>query len=155
MDNVANGPGTITTVTAYDLRNRTTITDAPGGSRTTVKLDTLGRIVSRETTTGGVPIVDYFAYDLDGNLVFQTDGQTASAAAYDAHSSAKNRAHGLTERPPGYPPSPGKPPRLGASLTARMIARTLASFAAAPRASTSASCAPSDRAITRSPSSIV
>ena len=84
VDNIANA-GTITTKTKYDLKSRTIVTDHPGGSRTTVKLDSLGRTASSETTTGGIPITDYFAYDLDDNLVFRTDLLTASASAYDAH----------------------------------------------------------------------
>ena len=84
VDNVANA-GTVTTGTSYDLRNRTVITDQPGGSKTTLKLDTLGRPSSSVTTTGGFPISEFFAYDLDDNLVFRTDLLTASAAAYDAH----------------------------------------------------------------------
>ncbi|HEV8657778.1 MAG TPA: HNH/ENDO VII family nuclease [Thermoanaerobaculia bacterium] len=84
VDNIANA-GTITTTTNYDLKNRTIVTDHPGGSKTTMRLDTVGRTASSETTTGGSPITDYFAYDLDDNLVFRTDLMTASASAYDAH----------------------------------------------------------------------
>src|SRR5439155_17762667 len=56
----------------------------PGGSQTTLEIDSLGRVATSTTTTGGTPIADYFAYDLDGNLVFKTDLQTASAWAFDA-----------------------------------------------------------------------
>jgi RHS repeat-associated protein len=87
VDNIAAGgtTKTIATITTYDLKARTITTDHPGSSRTTVKLDTLGRTASSETTTGGIPIKDYFAYDLADNLVFRTDLLTASASAYDAH----------------------------------------------------------------------
>ncbi|MGZ4779020.1 MAG: DUF6531 domain-containing protein, partial [Thermoanaerobaculia bacterium] len=82
-DNVA-GAGTVTTAIAYDLGGRTIVTTHPGGSVTTTTLDTLGRVSSRQTTTGGSPVSDYLAYDLDGNIVFVTDLLTATAKAFDA-----------------------------------------------------------------------
>jgi RHS repeat-associated protein len=83
-DNVAT-VGTVTESTTYDLAGRRIVTNHAGGSVTTTTLDTLGRPISRETTTGGSPISDYFAYDLVGNLVLNTDLFQASAKAYDAH----------------------------------------------------------------------
>ncbi|HEX6177740.1 MAG TPA: RHS repeat-associated core domain-containing protein [Thermoanaerobaculia bacterium] len=84
IDGVSGG-GSETTSTTYDAAGRTIITNHPGGSITTARLDGFGRVISSETTTGGDPIVDHFAYDLDDNVVFATDLQTATASAYDAH----------------------------------------------------------------------
>ena len=91
-DNVAT-VGNVTRSTAYDLTGRKIVTTYPGGAVTTTTLDTLGRMVSSETTTGGSPIVDYSAYDLDGNLVLTTDLFQATARAFDAH----GRAVGLMD----------------------------------------------------------
>jgi RHS repeat-associated protein len=85
MDNVAN-TGTATTTISHDVPGRTTVVNHPSGSVTTMKLDSLGRMSRRETTTGGgTAIVDYFAYDLLDNIVFTTDLFDATASAYDAH----------------------------------------------------------------------
>jgi RHS repeat-associated protein len=83
-DNVAN-IGTSTSAIAYDLTGRTLTTTHPGGSVTTTTLDSLGRTIRRETTTGGTPITDLYAYDMLGNAVFVSDLFTASAVAYDGH----------------------------------------------------------------------
>ncbi len=84
VDNVAD-TGTAVTSTNYDYPNRTITTQSPGGSTTTTTLDTLGRPATSTTTTGGSPIVSHYAFDLDDNLVFQSDGHVAKAFAYDAH----------------------------------------------------------------------
>jgi len=86
-DNIAT-VGSVTTGTVYDIANHTITINHPGGSATTTTLDSLGRTVHAQTTTGASPIDDYFAYDLAGNRVFQTDLLTATATAYDAHNRA-------------------------------------------------------------------
>jgi RHS repeat-associated protein len=84
VDNVAN-VGTATTTVSYNLAGRTMTTTQPGGSTTTTTFDSLGRTTRRETTTGGTPIIDLYAYDLLGHAVAISDGLTASAVAYDGH----------------------------------------------------------------------
>ena len=81
-DNVA-GVGSSITTTAYDLAGRKNIINHPGGASTTVELDGLGATIKSTLSTGGSPITEYTAYDLDRNVVYQTDLQTASAFAYD------------------------------------------------------------------------
>jgi RHS repeat-associated protein len=83
VDNVAD-VGSTTTTMQYNLPSRTIVTNYPGGARTSVTLDSLGRMQHRETTTGASPIVDDYAYDLADNLVYESDGQTATAYAFDA-----------------------------------------------------------------------
>ncbi|HVS32819.1 MAG TPA: Ig-like domain-containing protein [Thermoanaerobaculia bacterium] len=87
LDNVADS-GMLTRTIEYNIPGRTIVTRHPGGAVTTLRLDSLGRKVSRETTTGGSPITDYFAYDLLDNVVFTTDLFDATAVAYDAHGRA-------------------------------------------------------------------
>ncbi len=79
---------TVTTTTKYDLGATTpTITRTlPKGAVVTEELDGLGRVTKRTTTTGSsTPIINYFAYDLAGNMVYASDNFTASATAYDVH----------------------------------------------------------------------
>lgn len=90
VDNVdVNGsPGTVTTTTKYDLGATTpTITRTlPKGAVATDELDALGRVTKRTTTTGSsTPIINYFGYDLAGNVVYASDNFTATATAYDVH----------------------------------------------------------------------
>ncbi|MEO8033957.1 MAG: DUF6531 domain-containing protein, partial [Acidobacteriota bacterium] len=75
-----------TTTVTYDLTRHTITTELkPGLSKTTQTVDSLGRTLASETPTGTTSIVGRYAYDLAGNLVFQTDNFVASASAYDAH----------------------------------------------------------------------
>src|SRR5712691_10044677 len=89
-DGVAVPGNKLTTTTTYDIPNRRNVVKSPGGSETTTTLDKLGRTVRTHTTAGpGSSDIDqYFAYDLDGNRVYQSDGFTSSATAYDAHGRA-------------------------------------------------------------------
>ncbi|MBV8518780.1 MAG: hypothetical protein JO197_15395 [Acidobacteria bacterium] len=89
-NNVAVGEGltSVTTTTDYDLTNRKIVRMLPGGAVVTEELDGLGRIAKRTTTTGGTPIVEQYAYDLAGNLVYSADNHSASAVAYDVHGRA-------------------------------------------------------------------
>jgi RHS repeat-associated protein len=77
--------GSVTTRIAYDLGNRRVITTHPGGAVTTTELDGLGRVarVHVETGPGSSDIEQHFGYDLAGNLVYQSDGFTATTAAFD------------------------------------------------------------------------
>jgi RHS repeat-associated protein len=83
IDNVA-GAGTAVTSVQYNLSGHSIITTYPGGATSTVTIDSLGRMSKRELTTGGDPIVDSFAYDLDDHLVYESDALSATAYAYDA-----------------------------------------------------------------------
>jgi RHS repeat-associated protein len=82
--------GSTTTVMKIDLVGtpKRIVTTRPGGSVTTVDVDSVGRVVKSETTTGSSPIISHFAYDLAGNRVFATDLLAASATAYDIHGRA-------------------------------------------------------------------
>jgi RHS repeat-associated protein len=84
--------GTVTASTEYQLAGRTIVTHHPGGASTTTRLDGLGRVASNETSTGGSPLNNYFAYDLADNLVARSDLLSASATAYDAQGHAVGAA---------------------------------------------------------------
>jgi RHS repeat-associated protein len=84
MDNVAGGGLAKTTIT-YNLPSKSIVTNYPGGAVTTSTIDSLGRVSSNITATGSSPIQVHYAYDLDGNLVYQSDLLTAAASAYDGH----------------------------------------------------------------------
>ena len=75
---------TITTNTLYDFSARKVTTSRVGGGSMTASLDGLGGLLSTSTSTGTTTITDHYAYDLDRNLVFKTDTQSATAWAYDA-----------------------------------------------------------------------
>ena len=76
--------GTATTTIQYN--GRTIVTNHPSGAVTTMIVDSLGRPISRELTTGGSPIVAHYAHDLDDNVVAESDLQTATAFSYDTQS---------------------------------------------------------------------
>jgi len=86
-DNIAVDGATtsVTTTSDTNLLTRVIKTTAPGGAVTTTELDPLGRVQKSVTDTGSSPIERRFAYDLGGNLVYQTDMLTAEAAAFDGH----------------------------------------------------------------------
>ncbi|MEO8215448.1 MAG: Ig-like domain-containing protein [Acidobacteriota bacterium] len=75
----------VETSTAYDLPARKIVTTLPAGATVTAELDPLGRIAHRRVHTGSSPIEELYAYDLNDHLVYASDMQVASAAAFDAH----------------------------------------------------------------------
>lgn len=77
--------GTSTTTVEYDLPARIVRTRHPGGAVTTARLDKLGRARESSTSTGTTTISESTAYDVAGNVVFQSDGHTATAMGYDVH----------------------------------------------------------------------
>ncbi|MFA6958485.1 MAG: Ig-like domain-containing protein [Thermoanaerobaculia bacterium] len=87
---VAVEGGEIVATTSYDLPNRRIVTTKPGGAVTTIELDSLGRAMRThlETGPGSSDIETRLGYDLDDNIVFESDGLTASATAFDAHGRA-------------------------------------------------------------------
>jgi len=90
VDNVDvdGSPSTVTTSTSYQLAGGSPkiIRTLPKGAMVTDELDGLGRVTRSTTTTGTTsPIVESYAYDLAGNVVFETDNFTASAMAFDVH----------------------------------------------------------------------
>ncbi|HUP60264.1 MAG TPA: Ig-like domain-containing protein [Thermoanaerobaculia bacterium] len=89
-DGVAVPGGQVVTTTSYDIPNRRIITTDPGGAVTTTDLDLLGRSKRThvETGAGSSDIETHLGYDLDDNVVFTSDGFTASATAFDAHGRA-------------------------------------------------------------------
>jgi RHS repeat-associated protein len=74
--------GTATTTIQYN--GRTIVTNHPSGAVTTMIVDSLGRPIGRELTTGGSPIVAHYTHDLEDNVVAESDLLTATAFAYDA-----------------------------------------------------------------------
>jgi RHS repeat-associated protein len=72
----------------YDLGARRITRMLPGGAKIIEALDGLGRVTTRTTVTLSSDIVEQFAYDLDGNLVYSADNHVASASAFDAHGRA-------------------------------------------------------------------
>jgi RHS repeat-associated protein len=86
-DNVAVD-GVLTTIestTSFNLGARTITTTNPAGAVTITTLDALGRPQRTKTETGAGPIESLFAYDLDDNVVYESNLQIASARAFDAH----------------------------------------------------------------------
>ena len=86
-DNVEIGgeTGVVTTTMDYDLRNHRITTTRPGGAVETSTLDSLGRVAHSDLNTGTGSIQQDFSYDLDNNLVHETNGFWAMAFAFDAH----------------------------------------------------------------------
>lgn len=83
----------MSTSTTYNIAAKKIVTESPGGSTTTVDLDSLGRVKRSVTSTGASPIEQRFAYDLAGNQVYATDMLTASASAFDVHGRAIGVMH--------------------------------------------------------------
>ncbi|MFZ2490375.1 MAG: RHS repeat-associated core domain-containing protein [Thermoanaerobaculia bacterium] len=86
-DGVNVPTGALTTSVVYDLPQRTVTTTRPGGATETKTLDKLGRTEAVRVAAGpdSSEIRGWFAYDLDGNRVYHSDGFVSSATAYDAH----------------------------------------------------------------------
>jgi RHS repeat-associated protein len=87
LDNVAidGAPSITETKVDYDLANRRMTRTLPGEAKIIEDLDGLGRVFRRTTVTGGSDIIEHFAYDIAGNLVYAADKHVATAHAYDAH----------------------------------------------------------------------
>ncbi len=90
MDNVAVGGASsfAESKVAYDLAQRRITRTLPGGAEVIEQLDGLGRVATRTTVTGSSDILEYFAYDIAGNLVYTSDAHVASATAFDVHGRA-------------------------------------------------------------------
>ncbi|HUR79583.1 MAG TPA: Ig-like domain-containing protein, partial [Thermoanaerobaculia bacterium] len=90
MDNVAIGGAAsfAETKVAYDLANRRMTRTLPGGAEIIEQLDGLGRVATRTTVTGSSNIVEHYAYDIAGNLVYSSDSHVATASAFDVHGRA-------------------------------------------------------------------
>jgi len=71
------------TTISYDTPTQTTTT-LPTGHTVVSTLDDLGRTIKTNTETGSLPILHSYAYDIAGNLVYQSDNFIASEIAYDA-----------------------------------------------------------------------
>ena len=78
-----SGAPPLETKTSYDTPTQTT-TKLPTGSNVVSTLDDLGRTIKTDTDTGSLPILHFYAYDIAGNLVYQSDNFIASEMAYDA-----------------------------------------------------------------------
>ncbi|HEX8411527.1 MAG TPA: hypothetical protein VF883_21920, partial [Thermoanaerobaculia bacterium] len=92
-DHAATPSGKFETKVAYDLAGRKITRTLPGDAEIVEALDGLGRVMTRTTVTGSSDIVEHFAYDLAGNLVYSADNHLASATAYDAHGRATAALH--------------------------------------------------------------
>ncbi|MDQ6799900.1 MAG: DUF6531 domain-containing protein, partial [Acidobacteriota bacterium] len=76
-----------TTQYEYDLTNRVTRTILPAGGIVTNVVDGLGRVTERRTDPRhpfATMKVEQTRYDADDNVVFTSDGRSASATRYDA-----------------------------------------------------------------------
>lgn len=84
---VRGRPSQVTTTITWDLPNRRVVTTHPGGATTTTTLDRAGRVASSVLYTGPTTgeIESHYAWDIDDNLVFETDRLMASAYAFDVH----------------------------------------------------------------------
>jgi RHS repeat-associated protein len=82
--------GKLTTKTKYEIAARRITVTSPSGGDTITTLDHLGRAIHVHAIAGpgSSDIHDYFAYDLDGNRVYQSDSFISSATAYDPHGRA-------------------------------------------------------------------
>ncbi|HEX6177743.1 MAG TPA: DUF6531 domain-containing protein, partial [Thermoanaerobaculia bacterium] len=90
-DNVAVGGNLSESVekATYDLPARKATRTLATGAVVEELLDTLGRVTTRTTTTGGpLPIIEEFVYDIAGNLVWQADNHVVAATAFDCHGNA-------------------------------------------------------------------
>lgn len=85
IDHVATPQGTLTSSTQYDLPNHRLVTTTPQGAVVTRTIDSLGRVSHEHVTTGGTPIEIAYAYDLDDNLVWTSDGKVSLGRSFDAH----------------------------------------------------------------------
>ena len=98
VDNVdvSGSPSTVTTSASYQLAGGSpkVVHTLPKGATVTEELDGLGRVTRSTTTTGTPsPIVESYAYDLAGDVVYESDNFTASAMAYDVHGRLIATAH--------------------------------------------------------------